>query len=56
MAGQVLVGSEAGSGDNIAQDSSAKITAGGGWEAGLRDPIRKNTAQRFRGEILVQPS
>jgi hypothetical protein len=56
MAGQVLGGGETGPGDHVAQDGPAEIVPGGGREAGLIHALLQNAMQRFRGQILVQPS
>jgi len=52
----VLGGGETGSGDHIAEDGPAEIVPGSKRGAGPSNPVLQNTVQRFRGEILVQPS
>jgi hypothetical protein len=52
----VLGGGKTGSGDHIAEDGPAEIVPGSKREAGPSNPVLQNAVQRFRGEILVQPS
>ena len=52
----MLGGGETGSGDHIAEDGPAEIVPGSKREASPSNPVLQNAVQRFRGEILVQPS
>ena len=56
MASQVLGAGEAEPGNHVAQDGPAKIVPGGGRDAGMIHALLQNAVQRFRGEILIQPS